>query len=143
MSEIEKQQILDLRLKGIGYKAIAAVIGVSRDAVRGFCKKNGLGGDEKAEQAENKHRCPCCGQVVTKKDRGRNRRFCSADCRRKWWAGNADARSKKPEAIYSYTCLHCGKLFSAYGDKERKYCSQDCYFKARFFGNGTDGVLSP
>ena len=29
MTEVEKQQILDLRQKGVGYKAIVAVIGIS------------------------------------------------------------------------------------------------------------------
>jgi hypothetical protein len=47
MTEIEKQQIYDLRLKGVGYKAIAAVLGVSRNSIRGFCIRNGLDGDAK------------------------------------------------------------------------------------------------
>jgi endogenous inhibitor of DNA gyrase (YacG/DUF329 family) len=129
MTEVERQQINDLRLKGTGYKAISAVLGMSRDTVRGFCKRNKI---EFLEQDNNQFACPCCGQAITKKARGRSRRFCSDVCRRKWWADNYDSRSKKPEAIYSYTCLHCGKQFSAYGDKHRKYCRQKCYFLARF-----------
>lgn len=137
MTECEHQQIQDLRIKGTGYKAIAAVMGLSRDTVRGYCKRCGLDDDSKGGMSNAGEKgpepmCACCGQVITKKDLRKNRRFCSDVCRQKWWADNYDARNKKPESIYQYTCLHCGKEFSAYGDKERKYCSQDCYFKARF-----------
>ena len=136
MTECERQQIHDFRLKGVGYKAIAAVLGLSRDTVRGYCKRSGLdddskGGTPNAEEREPEPVCDCCGQVIAKKDHRRNRRFCSDGCRQKWWADNYDARNKKPESIYKYSCLHCGKKFSAYGDKERKYCSPECYFKAR------------
>ena len=130
MTECERQQIHDLRLKGTGYKAIAALLGISRDSVRGFCKRNKM---EVVDRVNNQLVCPCCGRVITKSTRGRTRRFCSDGCRRKWWAENYDARNKKPEAIYQYTCLHCGKQFSAYGDKHRKYCSHSCYIRSRFW----------
>lgn len=29
-------------------------------------------------------------------------------------------------------CAHCGKPFTAYGNKERKYCSHNCYISDRF-----------
>ena len=138
MNEVESLQIHNLRLKGTGYKAIAALLGISRDSVRGFCKRRELEGDSKVEPENNNPFCPCCGQVITKKARGRTRRFCSDNCRQKWWADNYDARNKKPEAIYKYSCLTCGKEFIAYGDKYRKYCSPDCYFKSRFFGKEID-----
>lgn len=40
MTAEEKEKILELRLKGI-----AGLLGLSRDSVRGFCKRNGLDGD--------------------------------------------------------------------------------------------------
>lgn len=42
MTDLEKRQIRDLRLNGVGYKAITSVLGLTRDAVRGYCKRNGL-----------------------------------------------------------------------------------------------------
>lgn len=36
------------------------------------------------------------------------------------------------KAVYAYTCAHCGKPFTAYGNKERKYCSHNCYISDRF-----------
>ena len=47
------RQITNLRLKGLGYKSIAVVVGTSKENVRYFCKTHGL--DGKAE----------CKKVVT------------------------------------------------------------------------------
>ena len=145
MTEFEKQQIYSLRLKGVGYKAIAAVLGLSRDNVRSFCKRNGLDGDSKVvhlnvEEQKKRHiLCSCCGMPIKQKARGRLRRFCSDECRRKWWNENPQARNKNEIAIYKYTCPQCGREFSCYGNKKRKYCSHDCYIKARFWSE-EDGI---
>lgn len=139
MTEAEKQLIYDLRLKGVGYKAIAAVLGKSRDSIRGFCRRNGLTGDSSVvalnvkEQINNNLLCTCCGKPIKQKGRGRARKFCSEECRRKWWKENPQARNKNETAIYHYTCPHCGKEFSTYGNKKRKFCSHDCYIKSRFW----------
>ena len=37
-----------------------------------------------------------------------------------------------PGNAYEYTCAHCGKPFTAYGNKGRKYCSHECYIADRF-----------
>lgn len=138
MTEYEKQQIYDLRIKGVGYQAIAAVLGQSRDNVRGFCKRNGLDGNAKVvalnvkEQMKNHVLCSSCGMPIKQKKRGRVRKFCSDDCRRKWWNENPQARTKRETAVYTYTCPQCGETFSCYGNKKRKYCSHDCYIKSRF-----------
>lgn len=44
MTEIQAAQIESLRIQGKGYKAIASVVGLSRDIVRNFCKANGMEG---------------------------------------------------------------------------------------------------
>ncbi|MEC1722238.1 helix-turn-helix domain-containing protein [Schinkia azotoformans] len=145
MTEAEKQQIYDLRLKGVGYKAIAAVLGKSRDTVRVFCKQHGLDGDAKVvalnvkEQMKNHLLCSSCGKPIKQKKRGRVRKFCSDECRRKWWNENPQARKKRETAIYNYTCPQCGETFSCYGNKRRKFCSHDCYIKSRFWSE-EDGI---
>lgn len=145
MTDMEKQQVQDLRLKGVGYKAIAATLGISRDSVRGYCKRNGLDGNSKvvALNVEEKKKgnllCACCGKPIKQKAGGRTRRFCSEECRRKWWKDNPQERNKNETAIYKYTCPYCGKEFSCYGNKKRKYCSHDCYIKSRFWGE-EDGI---
>lgn len=146
MTDIEKQQIQDLRLKGVGYKAIAAVLGISRDTIRGYCKRNGLDGDSKVvslnlEEKKNQNLiCACCNKVIKQKEHGRVRRFCSEECRRKWWNDNKDKRNKKDTATYKYTCPHCDREFNSYGNKKRKYCSHNCYIKSRFWKGEEDGI---
>ena len=140
MSEQELQQINELRQKGAGYKVIAAALGVSRDTVRGVCKRNHLVAAVKPEPSnleianEASGQCVCCGKALIQNGRGRSKRFCSDDCRRHWWNKHPKLHCKNAAAIYSYTCRQCGRDFQAYGDKMRKYCSHDCYIKARFWG---------
>lgn len=138
MTEVEKQQIHELRLKGLGYKAIAAVLGLSRDSVKSYCKRNGLCGDVSVvslnieEMKKQSLVCLHCGKKLKQKKKGRVRKFCSEECRRTWWKNNQDKRNKKDTAVYKYTCAYCQKEFSSYGNKNRKYCSHSCYIKSRF-----------
>ncbi|WP_411679868.1 RNA polymerase subunit sigma-70 [Clostridium thailandense] len=139
MTSDEKEKIKELRLKGMGYKGIANLLGLTRDSVRGFCKRNGLDGASCVvalnveEKIKRNVLCACCEKPLKQKGQGRSRRFCSDKCRRKWWNENQDKRNKKETAIYKYICPHCGKEFSVYGNKKRKYCSHDCYIKDRFW----------
>lgn len=141
----QKEKIRELRLKGVGYKGIANLLGISRDSVRGFCKRNNLEGSScvvalNFEEKKKKNLlCGCCEKTIKQKAKGRIRRFCSDACRRKWWNENQDGRNKNEAAIYKYKCLYCNKRFVAYGNKKRKYCSHECYIKDRFWRE-EDGV---
>jgi endogenous inhibitor of DNA gyrase (YacG/DUF329 family) len=145
MTSEEKEKIRELRLKGMGYKGIAALLGLSRDNVRGFCKRNSLDGDSCVvslnveEKIKRNVLCAYCVKPIKQKYQGRTRRFCSEECRRKWWNENQDKRIRKETATYKYTCPHCGKEFSCYGNKKRKYCSHGCYIKSRFWSE-EDGI---
>ena len=44
MTEEQKRKVSDLRRAGMGYTETARLAGVSRDAVRSFCRRNGLAG---------------------------------------------------------------------------------------------------
>ena len=44
MTEMIGKQITELRLKGLGYKSIAIVLGTTRDNVRYYCRTHGLDG---------------------------------------------------------------------------------------------------
>jgi len=44
MNDEQRQRIKILRFQGLGYKQIAKETGLSRDSVRGYCKRNGLDG---------------------------------------------------------------------------------------------------
>ena len=44
MTTEQKHEIYNLRLKGLGYKAIAKALDLSLDSVKGYCKRNHLNG---------------------------------------------------------------------------------------------------
>lgn len=141
----EKEKIKELRLKGMGYKAISTIVGLSRDSVRAFCKRNGLAGDYRVvalnvkEKVNRNLLCANCERSLKQKGIGRTRRFCSDQCRRIWWKEHDTARKKSKEHTYHYVCPCCGEQFSAYGNKKRKYCSHACYIKERFWRE-EDGI---
>jgi len=140
LNYIKRKQIIELKLAGNGYKAIASKVGLSRDTIRDFCKRNHLNGPKEVvilnyEFIRIKNiTCPCCGKNFDIKSVGRPKRFCSEACRRKWWKENPDKRKMRATAIYKLTCNNCNKEFKSYGNKNKKYCSKDCYFDYRFYG---------
>lgn len=44
MTDAQAKQINEMRMKGMGYKAIGMAIGLSRDIVRNYCKRHNLAG---------------------------------------------------------------------------------------------------
>ena len=140
MNEYQKKKICELRTMGFGYKAIANELELSRDVIRNFCKKNKLNGplanmdDSIRKTALENTLCLNCGLPLKQNKRGKARKFCSDECRRKWWKENADKGHHKETALYKSTCAYCGIEFESYGNKNRKYCSHECYTKDRFGG---------
>ncbi len=132
MTSEQKSQVLSLRNFGHGYADIAAKLGISKDTIKSFCRRNGVAGIRAAKQAERQNCCPQCGKKLIQAEKQKPRRFCSDQCRLAWW--NAHPEMVKQKAVYSYVCPTCGKPFTAYGNSRRKYCSHQCYVKARFQG---------
>lgn len=139
MTKQQEEQIRNLREQGVGYKAIAKITHLSRDAVRYYCKTHNLSGYKTAvrvnirKMMEDHTVCSYCGKPIEQNKMGRPKRFCCDDCRRKWWGQNRDQLTQKPEAVYKFVCKHCGREFNAYGNRKRIYCSHDCYIKERFW----------
>lgn len=126
MTELQKQRITALRRSGLGYKKIAAEVGVSRDVVRYLCKNT------TADSAPNNNSCLMCGGSIEHSPRGRKRVFCSEQCRRSWWSAHPEMRCPKPGAVYTIVCTECGTKFESYGNRGRKYCSHSCFVKSRW-----------
>ena len=151
MTNIQAKQIREFRMKGVGYKAIASVLGLSRDVVRNYCKSHGLDGYaaevavNMQEQIQQGSTCLCCSQVILQQNMGRKRKFCSDKCRREWWVVHPEASQKKETAIYEKTCAYCGKAFTVYGNKYRRYCIHECYVHDRFWREeeGREPYVSP
>jgi endogenous inhibitor of DNA gyrase (YacG/DUF329 family) len=139
MTGSQVKQLKELRMKGVGYRSIASVLGLSRDTVRNYCKQKGLDGYASAfskniiEQMQQGIACNYCGNKIEQPAIGRKKKFCSDKCRREWWKSHPEAVNRKDTAIYKLTCSKCGQEFESYGNKNRKYCSHKCYTIDRFY----------
>ena len=131
ISEAQARLIHELRGQGQGYKAVAHATGLNRDAVRYFCKRNGLENNDFKDGG-----CPNCGKLIVQPRTGRKKRFCDERCRRAWWKRHPSAVQQNDGAVYHLTCAGCGQPFDSYGNRHRLYCSRNCYFMNRFAQSG-------
>ena len=132
MTEEQKNLIIKYRNSGLGYAAVAKEIGLTKDAVVAFCRRQGLTGNMAVKVLEAAGYCKECGVALVQATGMKTRVFCSTECRKKWWKEHPEMLNKK--ALYFYICAKCGKEFTAYGNSRRKYCSHACYIKDRFKG---------
>ena len=133
MTNEQKEQIKKLRDSGYGYSKIAEALGLTKNQVSAFCRRNSLTGntaDPDKKETPNVGCCRCCGKPLVQIPGRKPVKFCSAICRVRWWNSHPDMVNKK--AIYHFTCACCGKEFTAYGNAHRKYCSHVCYIADRF-----------
>lgn len=134
MTEKEKRQIAVYREQGLSYTEISKKMDLSINSIKTYCKRHGLGGT-RAYEADSSLvvvACEHCGNPVKQNPGRKLKRFCSDKCRNLWWNSHLDQVKKK--ANYECTCVCCGKQFTSYGNKERKYCSHSCYIEDRFGG---------
>ena len=129
MNESQKQEIISLRKAGNGYKKIASILGLSTNTVKSFCQRQNVGGVAAREASEHP-KCLYCGVPVAQNPGRKQKKFCSDNCRMKWW--NSHQELVKHKKHYDYVCPVCGQDFTVYGNAHRKYCSHDCYIIDRF-----------
>lgn len=136
MNTEQKEQIRNLRSSGYGYATVAEALGLTKNQVSAYCRRNHLSGnlsESHPDESPNVNRCHCCRKPLKQLPGRKKVKFCSDSCRLKWWNVHSDQINRK--AIYSFTCAHCGKTFTANGNRHRKYCSHACYIADRFKGN--------
>ncbi len=132
MTDVQKERITFLRNKGFGYTTIANDMGISKETVKSFCRRNGLAGTMAQDKIADK--CRECGKELKQKKGIKRRVFCCKECRVKWWHRHPEKINRR--AVYSFVCAYCGKSFTAYGNRHRKYCCHECYISDRFKGGG-------
>ena len=134
MTNEQKAVIRRLRQQNNSYVSIANTLGVSVSAVKGYCQRNGLTGLRAAAEStpDDPSVCLGCGKPITQREGIKRVKFCCPSCRQAWW--NAHPEKVNRKAIYSFTCACCGRPFTAYGNRSRKYCSHECYITDRFKG---------
>lgn len=130
MTNGQKEKIIRFRRQGRGYADIGRELGISKDTIKSFCRRHGFTVSEII--SDDKDRCRECGKPLVQVEKKKKQIFCCKSCREKWWKENADRINKK--AIYTFICAGCGKSFTSYGNKNRKYCSHSCYVADRFGG---------
>lgn len=128
MTASQMEQIKDMRLQGDGYLKIAQTLGLSRDTVRSFCRRNDLNDNTKKKGSYCQH----CGKPMKIIPKRKPKKFCSDACRATWWNNHPECVTRK--AIYDFVCATCGRSFTAYGNQKRKYCCHKCYIADRFGG---------
>ena len=137
MTDEQRTAVTGYRRSGYGYKKISQITGICESTVKTYCRRNGLAGivaetlTAKPHSATEKP-CQCCGKPVVQFPGRKEKKFCSDACRNKWW--NSHLHLVKRKAVYDFVCPVCGKTFSAYGNRNRKYCSHECYIEDRFGG---------
>lgn len=139
MTKEQKEQIRKLRDSGYGYATIADALGLTKNQVSAFCRREGLAGvvAGETETIPDVNCCRCCGKRLTQTPGKKAAKFCSAACRTRWWNTHLDQVKRK--AVYKFNCTGCGRAFTAYGNGNRKYCSHECYIRDRFKGGEARG----
>ena len=135
MTNEQKLKIKQLRQSGYGYATIAEALGLTKNQVSAFCRRNALSGTKAETNTKEKLDANCCrgcGKPLMQTPGRKPVKFCSDSCRVRWWNAHPEMVNKK--AIYHFTCAYCGKEFTAYGNAHRKYCSHACYIADRFRG---------
>ena len=140
MTADEKEKVVELRLKGLGYQAIANEIGtVTKENVRYYCKTHGLAGSAALVtmnydlHREMPNHCKNCGATLIRNAHSGVKLFCSEKCRRAWWKVNPDKDAQSKKQRYECRCAYCHRTFISFGNPNRKYCGRVCYVKDRFW----------
>ena len=135
MTPDEKSRLTAMRIAGSSYTEISDALGLSKNTVKTFCRRNGLAPEVESTPVDDipaERLCPHFGKPVIQLEGRKEKKFCSDTCRNRWWNSHMDMVKRK--AIYEYTCPTCGSAFTAYGNSHRKYCCHECYIADRFGG---------
>lgn len=120
MTQADINAITLLQRKGFGYKKIAAETGLSVNTVKSYCYRHPI--------KSNIIICESCGKELKPHPLNRPKRFCSDECRVKWW--QAHPNEKKHNVLYPHICEYCHKAFET-PKRSSRYCSRKCYADAR------------
>ena len=138
MTNTQKERIALLRGKGESYAQIAATLYISENTVKSFCRRNKVYSGTTPSNTQPLSPSPLsickqCEKEIVQPPKRKKKMFCSYSCRMEWWKVHPEQVQQK--AVYSFLCCCCKNEFTAYGNKQRKFCSHACYINARF-GDG-------
>ena len=122
MTNQEKIRILKLRDIGLSYKEISVELNIPQSTISTFCIKN----------KSTLGCCALCKNAFINNIRGRRRKYCCDECRRKWWKSHNEYGH--PRINLESTCKCCGKTFISHRSRGASFCSRTCYLK--FYEDG-------
>jgi len=130
MTKAEMRRIHVLQLQGLGYRRIAAELGLSVNTVKSYCQRHPVGDDlTKRSTSEKRDQCKYCGANLIMTPGKRPRMFCSDECRMAWWKKNRHQMQKK--TFHTKLCQYCGREFTVYGKPSQRFCSRHCFAEHR------------
>ena len=94
-------------------------------------EETAVSGEQENRESGSVGFCLQCGTPITQLSGRKQRRFCSAKCRKKYWRHHPELSKSKSDHI----CPACGRAFSICGNTPQKYCSRECYLSSRGRGN--------
>ncbi len=132
MNATDKNRITEMRKQGLSYRTISRILDINENTVKTYCRRHSISREnpEMVFPRVYKRVCKNCGVSFPQYPGHREKLFCCDACRNKWW--NTHLSHVKRKSMTEYTCPTCGKKFSAYGYRHRKYCSHECYITARY-----------
>lgn len=122
MTKSEMTKIAILQKQGLGYRRIAAELGLSPNTLKVYCKNHPVKAEDHSDNC-----CKHCGNPLNKHHP--SKKFCNDQCRMAWWNSHRVLVQKK--AFHNLTCEVCGKPFTVYGKPKQRFCSRDCYYSHR------------
>ena len=87
----EKKEVVKLRKAGYGYSRIADALGISKNTIKAFCRRNDLRGQAEAmpditiTDAPVVKSCRHCGKPVVQTPGRKEKKFCNDTCRNRYW----------------------------------------------------------
>jgi endogenous inhibitor of DNA gyrase (YacG/DUF329 family) len=139
MTENQKTQILEMRRLGCTYGHIANSLSLKEGTVKTYCLRAVKKGLLRIPREPAHCFCKQCGKEIVQVAKRKKRIFCTDACRQKWWGSHQFLVKQSSKCLYHFTCTTCGKLFTAYGNPKRKFCSHQCYIRSRYYQDADDG----
>ena len=105
MTDNQKQSIREMRATGLGYKKIAKSLDLPVGTVKSFCRRENIPAAEPTVYDEN--HCQQCGKPLLQKSKAKRRKFCSEECRIKWWTVHPCSKNGNTKSSRSTVCENC------------------------------------
>ena len=140
MTDLQKQQIAEMRESGNTYADISAALSLPVGTIKAYFSRNPTSKTvspvpdipHDLPKTPKDNCCKCCGKPLVNTPGHRQKTFCSAVCQRKFWWEHRDLM--RHPSFVATTCPVCGRVFSDYAGHKRKYCSHACYISHRYGG---------